>query len=127
MDVLIKWMIINATLVFNLFALSWGWFHFCPPLEAFGKLSCALIKVSTNKDLPTSIDSRFGLSIEDITNSDDDFSMIFALKEPYTVSEVAPKIDLAFGTKMSLNANTNDGTRCAISPYYVKTEINITD
>ena len=80
-----------------------------------------------NKDLPTSIDSRFGLSIEDITNSDDDFSMIFALKEPYTVSEVAPKIDIAFGTKMSLSADTSNGTSCSISPYYVKSEITITD
>ena len=80
-----------------------------------------------NKNLPTSTDSRFGLSIEDITNSDDDFSMIFALKEPYTVSEVAPKIDIAFGTKMSLNADTSNGTSCAISPYYVKSEITITD
>ena len=80
-----------------------------------------------NKALPTSTDSRFGLSIEDITNSDDDFSMIFALKEPYTVSEVAPKIDIAFGTKMSLNADTSNGTSCAISPYYVKSEITITD
>ena len=80
-----------------------------------------------NKDLPTSIDSRFGLSIEDITNSDDDFSMIFALNEPYTVSEVAPKIDIAFGTKMSLSADTSNGTSCSISPYYVKSEITITD
>ena len=80
-----------------------------------------------NKQLPTSADSRFGLSIEDITNSDDDFSMIFALNEPYTVSEVAPKIDIAFGTKMSLNADTSNGSSCFISPYYVKSEITITD
>jgi hypothetical protein len=80
-----------------------------------------------NKALPTSTDSRFGLSIEDVTNSDDDFSMIFALKEPYTVSEVAPKIDIAFGTTMSLNADTSNGTSCFISPYYVKSEITITD
>jgi len=80
-----------------------------------------------NKQLPTSVDSRFGLSIEDVTNSDDDFSMIFALKAPYTVSEVAPKIDIAFGTTMSLNADTSNGSTCFISPYYVKSEITITD
>ena len=80
-----------------------------------------------NKMLPTSTDSRFGLSIEDVTNSDDDFSMIFALKAPYTVSEVAPKIDIAFGTTMSLNADTSNGSSCFISPYYVKSEITITD
>ena len=80
-----------------------------------------------NKELPTSTDSRFGLSIEDVTNSDDDFSMIFALKAPYTVSEVAPKIDIAFGTTMSLNADTSNGSSCFISPYYVKSEITITD
>ena len=79
-----------------------------------------------NKDVPTS-DTRFGISIEDVTSADDDFSMIFALKAPYTVSEVAPKINLAFGTSMSLSAETSNGTSCAISPYYVKTEISITD
>ena len=80
-----------------------------------------------NKDLPNNIDTRFGLSIEDVTNSDDDFSMIFALTKPYTVSEVAPKINLAFGTSMSLSGDTANGTSCSISPYYVKTEITITD
>ena len=79
-----------------------------------------------NKDVPTS-DTRFGISIEDVTSADDDFSMLFALQAPYTVSEVAPKINLAFGTSMSLSADTANGTSCAISPYYVKSEITITD
>jgi hypothetical protein len=79
-----------------------------------------------NKDVPTS-DSRFGISIEDVTSADDDFSMLFALQAPYTVSEVAPKINLAFGTSMSLSADTSNGSSCSISPYYVKTEITITD
>lgn len=79
-----------------------------------------------NKDVPTS-DSRFGISIEDVTSADDDFSMLFALQAPYTVSEVAPKINLAFGTSMSLSADTSNGSTCSISPYYVKTEITITD
>ena len=83
---------------------------------------------SVNVSLPVTEEGFFGISIEDVTSSDDDFSMIFALKEPYTVSEVAPKINIAFGTSMSLSAiDYNSGSSCAITPYRVKTQITITD
>jgi len=78
-----------------------------------------------NKKLPS--DSLYGLAIEDVTSSDDDFSMIYALSAPYTVGPTAPKIDIAFGTKGSLNCLNISGAQCNCSPYYVKSKITITD
>ena len=78
------------------------------------------------KDIPSS-DYRYGISIEDVTNAEDDFSVLYKLQTPYTVSEIAPKIDIAFGGSVALNVITSNGSTCAISPYYVKTEFSITD
>ena len=81
-----------------------------------------------NVALPVTEEGFFGISVEDVTSSDEEFSIIYALSKPYTVSEVAPKINMAFGTSMSLNAiDYNNGASCAITPYHVKTQITITD
>ena len=81
-----------------------------------------------NVALPVTEEGFFGVSVEDVTSSDEEFSIIYALSKPYTVSEVAPKINMAFGTSMSLSAiDYNNGASCAITPYHVKVQITITD
>ena len=81
-----------------------------------------------NVALPVTEEGFFGISVEDVTSSDEEFSIIYALSKPYTVSEVAPKINMAFGTAMSLSAiDYNNGASCAITPYHVKVQITITE
>jgi hypothetical protein len=80
---------------------------------------------SSNKWLP--FDSLYGIAIEDVTSTDTDFSLIYPLSEPYTVGPTAPKIDIAFGSKGSLNAIATGAATCAMSPYYVKSKFTITD
>ncbi|MDA9058611.1 hypothetical protein N9522_07185 [Candidatus Thioglobus sp.] len=80
---------------------------------------------SSNKWLP--FDSLYGIAIEDVASTDTDFSLIYPLSEPYTVGPTAPKIDIAFGSKGSLNAISKGAATCAMTPYYVKSKMTITD
>jgi hypothetical protein len=80
---------------------------------------------SSNKWLP--FDPLYGIAIEDVTSTDTDFSLIYPLSEPYTVGPTAPKIDIAFGSKGSLNAISKGAATCAMTPYYVKSKFTITD
>ena len=80
---------------------------------------------SSIKEIPAGGD--YGISVEDVTNAEDDFSVLYELQNPYTVSETAPKIDIAFGGALALNVITSNGSTCAISPYYIKTKISISD
>ena len=80
---------------------------------------------SANKWLP--FDSLYGIAIEDVTSTDTDFSLIYPLSKPYTVGPTAPKIDIAFGSKGSLNAIGTGASTCAMTPYYVKSKFTITD
>jgi hypothetical protein len=80
---------------------------------------------SSNKWLP--FDSLYGIAIEDVASTDTDFSLIYPLSEPYTVGPTAPKIDIAFGSKGSLNAISKGAATCAMTPYYVKSKFTITD
>ena len=78
-----------------------------------------------NKWLP--FDPLYGIAIEDVTSTDTDFSLIYPLSEPYTVGPTAPKIDIAFGSKGSLNAISKGAATCSMTPYYVKSKFTITD
>ena len=80
---------------------------------------------SSNKWLP--FDSLYGIAIEDVTSTDTDFSLIYPLSKPYTVGPTAPKIDIAFGSKGSLNAIGTGAATCAMTPYSVKSKFTITD
>jgi len=80
---------------------------------------------SSNKWLP--FDPLYGIAIEDVTSTDTDFSLIYPLSEPYTVGPIAPKIDIAFGSKGSLNAISKGAATCSMTPYYVKSKFTITD
>ena len=79
---------------------------------------------SSNKWLP--FDSLYGIAIEDVASTDTDFSLIYPLSEPYTVGPIAPKIDIAFGSKGSLNAISKGAATCSMTPYYVKSKFTIT-
>ena len=80
---------------------------------------------SSNKWLP--FDSLYGIAIEDVASTDTDFSLIYPLSVPYTVGPKAPKIDIAFGSTGSLSAIGTGAATCAMTPYYVKSKITITD
>ena len=80
---------------------------------------------SSNKWLP--FDPLYGIAIEDVASTDTDFSLIYPLSEPYTVGPIAPKIDIAFGSKGSLSAVSTGAATCAMTPYYVKSKFTITD
>jgi hypothetical protein len=80
---------------------------------------------SSNKWLP--FDSLYGIAIEDVASTDTDFSLIYPLSVPYTVGPKAPKIDIAFGSTGSLSAIGTGASTCAMTPYYVKSKITITD
>ena len=72
----------------------------------------------------------FGKSMENTTVGSTSMSAIYILENPYTVTAVAPKIELAFGTQKALNglSFTNSGADlCTVDVYYPKVRIKITN
>tara|TARA_B100000780_G_scaffold16246_1_gene10728 strand:+ start:149 stop:352 length:204 start_codon:yes stop_codon:yes gene_type:complete len=56
-------------------------------------------------------------------------SAIYILENPYTVTAVAPKIELAFGTQQALYGDsfTDTTAKCVVDIYYPKVRIKITN
>ena len=72
----------------------------------------------------------FGKSMENTAVGSTSMSAIYILENPYTVTAVAPKIELAFGTQKALNglSFTNSGADlCTVDVYYPKVRIKITN
>ena len=72
----------------------------------------------------------FGKSMENTAVGSTSMSAIYILENPYTVTAVAPKIELAFGTQKALNglSFTNSGSAlCTVDVYYPKVRIKITN
>ena len=71
----------------------------------------------------------FGKSMENTAVGSTSMSAIYILENPYTVTAVAPKIELAFGTQKALNgfSFTGSGAQCVVDVYYPKVRIKITN
>ena len=71
----------------------------------------------------------FGKSMENTAVGSTSMSAIYILENPYTVTAVAPKIELAFGTQKALHGDsfTNVGAQCVVDMYYPKVRIKITN
>ena len=71
----------------------------------------------------------FGKSMENTAVGSTSMSAIYILENPYTVTAVAPKIELAFGTQKALNgfSFTGSGAQCIVDVYYPKVRIKITN
>jgi hypothetical protein len=76
---------------------------------------------------PTGLDSSYGLAMEDPAVSQDTFSMIYQLASPYTVSAVAPKINISFATLTALGTNEYTDGKCFVEVYYPRAIISVTD
>ena len=71
----------------------------------------------------------FGKSMENTAVGSTSMSAIYILENPFTVTAVAPKIELAFGTQQALYGDsfTNVGAQCVVDVYYPKVRIKITN
>jgi len=76
-----------------------------------------------------SLNYMFGKSMENTAVGSTSMSAIYILENPYTVTAVAPKIELAFGTQKALHGDsfTNVGAQCVVDMYYPKVRIKITN
>ena len=90
--------------------------------------ACTTTGITWNIDKdPTSFNYSYGLAMSDPTVSEDSFSMIYKLETPYTVSAVAPKINIAFATLTALGTNEYTDGKCYVEVYYPRAIISITD
>ena len=71
----------------------------------------------------------FGKSMEIPAVGVTSMSAIYQLESPYTVTAVAPKVELAFGTKQALFADsfTDTTAKCVVDTYYPKVRVKITN
>ena len=71
----------------------------------------------------------FGKSMEIPAAGVTSMSAIYQLESPYTVTAVAPKVELAFGTKQALFADsfTDTTAKCVVDTYYPKVRVKITN
>jgi len=76
-----------------------------------------------------SLNYMFGKSMENTAVGSTSMSAIYILENPYTVTAVAPKIELAFGTQKALNGFSfnGSGAQCVVDVYYPKVRIKITN
>ena len=84
------------------------------------------ITPTINKD-PSVLNYSYGLAMSDPSVSEDSFSMIYKLETPYTVSAIAPKINIAFATQTALGTEEYTDGKCYVEVYYPRAIISITD
>ena len=82
-------------------------------------------------DIPNDT-SKYPSAISVGGTSDDEFTMVFLLPQPYTVGPNPPKINMAFGTRNALEVITTldaegIGDGCLIAAYWPKFTVTITD
>jgi len=69
----------------------------------------------------------FGAAMENTPVGQTFMSAIYLLESPYTVTAVAPKIEIAFGTQTGLFASSFAGPKCYVDIFYPKVNIKVTN